>query len=79
MIQPTKDDANAKPDLREVSYEYSNNLIGILNRLNISLFFTTYQAGKLGVITVVNNSLKIRPLARIRRSLNQVHNCTSQK
>lgn len=52
-------DANAQPDLREVSYEYSNNLVGILDRLDISLFFSTYQAGKLGVITVIDNSLKI--------------------
>lgn len=45
---------------REVRYEYSNNLASILSRLNISLFFSTYQAGKLGVVTVRNNALNIR-------------------
>ena len=61
MIQPlTEADTNAKQEgLREVRYEYSNNLASILNRLNISLFFSTYQAGKLGVVTVKNNSLNI--------------------
>jgi uncharacterized protein (TIGR03032 family) len=45
--------------MREVKYEYSNNLAAILDRLNISLFFSTYQAGKLGVVTASNNSLQI--------------------
>ena len=45
--------------MREVRYEYSNNLAGILKGLNISLFFSTYQAGKLGVVTVKENSLDI--------------------
>ena len=61
MIQPlTEADTNAKQEgVREVRYEYSNNLASILNHLNISLFFSTYQAGKLGVVTVKNNSLNI--------------------
>ncbi len=61
MIQPsTEADPNAKQEgLREVRYEYSNNLASILSHLNISLFFSTYQAGKLGVVTVKNNSLNI--------------------
>lgn len=62
MVQPlNKADSNvqAEESLREVRYEYSNNLASILDRLNISLFFSTYQAGKLGVVTVKNNSLDI--------------------
>ena len=56
----TEAKTNAKQEgLREVRFEYSNNLASILNRLNISLFFSTYQAGKLGVVTVKNNSLSI--------------------
>ena len=43
--------------LREVRYEYSNNLAELLDRLQISLFFSTYQAGKLGVITVRERNL----------------------
>jgi uncharacterized protein (TIGR03032 family) len=61
MIQPSSNN-NAPTDddkLREVRYEYSNNLAGILDRLKISLFFSTYQAGKLGVVTAKNNSLDI--------------------
>ena len=50
---------NEEKALREVRYEYSNNLASILDRLHISLFFSTYQAGKLGVITSKNNSLNI--------------------
>ena len=50
---------NQEEYTREVKYEYSNNLASILNRLNISLFFSTYQAGKLGLMTVKENALKI--------------------
>ena len=61
MVQtPAQTEANNQEKaLREVRYEYSNNLAGILARLNISLFFSTYQAGKLGVITAKDNSLNI--------------------
>lgn len=53
-------DSNSKKEnLREVRYEYSNNLPNILSHLNLSLFFSTYQAGKLGVVTAKDNSLKI--------------------
>ena len=45
--------------LREVRYEYSNNLASIIDRLGISLFFSTYQAGKLGVVTIKNKVLDI--------------------
>ena len=45
--------------MREVNYEYSNNLAKILSHLGISLFFSTYQAGKLGVIRVANQTLDI--------------------
>ena len=48
-----------RENLREVRYQYSNNLASIINRLNISLFFSTYQAGKLGVVTAKNNTLDI--------------------
>ena len=52
-------DAEAQEKLREVSYEYSNNLGEILKYLKITLFFSTYQAGKLGVVTVKDNALDI--------------------
>ena len=45
--------------LREVRYEYSNNLIPLLHRLKVSVFFSTYQAGKLGIITVDGHSLSL--------------------
>ena len=50
---------NKSENLRQVSYEYSNNLASIFNRLKISVFFSTYQAGKLGVVTVRDNALNI--------------------
>lgn len=61
MVQPlNNDDLHGEQEkVREVRYEYSNNLATILNQLNISLFFSTYQAGKLGVVTVKQNSLNI--------------------
>ena len=61
MVQPLNNDdfPGEQEKVREVRYEYSNNLATILNQLNISLFFSTYQAGKLGVVTVKQNSLNI--------------------
>ena len=63
MVQPldrvSEVDTDAKPKLREVSYEHSNNLAEILQHLRISLFFSTYQAGKLGVVTAKDNKLDI--------------------
>jgi len=60
MVQSENEaSTNAKEKLREVSYEYSNNFDKILKHLQISLFFSTYQAGKLGVVTVKNNALDI--------------------
>ncbi|MGB5636503.1 MAG: TIGR03032 family protein [Waterburya sp.] len=61
MIHPlgASDSAPKTESLREIRYEYSNNLASILNHLNVSLFFSTYQAGKLGVVTAKNNSLSI--------------------
>ena len=60
MTQSTNE---AKPDpkesLREVNYEYSNNLGELLRHLEVSLFFSTYQAGKLGLVTVRDNNLDI--------------------
>ncbi|MCC0179663.1 TIGR03032 family protein [Waterburya agarophytonicola K14] len=44
---------------REVKYDYSNSFTNILNTLKISLFFSTYQAGKLGIVTAKNNALKL--------------------
>ena len=55
----TKQNNSEQENLRQVRYEYSNNLASILSSLRISLFFSTYQAGKLGVITVKNNALDI--------------------
>ena len=61
MVQSVKDGLNVEQEhTREVRYEYSNNLASILNRLKISLLFSTYQAGKLGVVTAKNSSLSIR-------------------
>lgn len=59
MAKGEKANADAQEKLREVSYEYSNNLAEILKHLQISLFFSTYQAGKLGVVTVRDNNLNI--------------------
>ena len=60
MVQPVNEaNTDAREKLREVSYEYSNNLKEILKHLQISLFFSTYQAGKLGVVTVKDNNLDI--------------------
>jgi uncharacterized protein (TIGR03032 family) len=60
MVEPT-DNANTEPqkNLREVSYEYSNNLAEVLQNLRLSLLFSTYQAGKLGVITVKDQTLDL--------------------
>jgi uncharacterized protein (TIGR03032 family) len=60
MTQPlTEADLNPNENLREIDYEYSNNLASFLDHLKISLFFSTYQAGKLGVVTVKDNALQI--------------------
>lgn len=60
MVQPAnKDNSEVQQNLRAVSYEYSNNLAEILRYLKISLFFSTYQAGKLAVVTVKDNGLDI--------------------
>lgn len=62
MVQSeNKDELNSQPEqLREVRYEYSNNFVSILTQLNVSLFLSTYQAGKLGVVTVQDRALKIK-------------------
>ncbi len=64
MVQPVnkpveKEETDPQDNLREVSYEYSNNLAEILSHLKISLFFSTYQAGKLGIVTVKDRQLSI--------------------
>ena len=61
MIQPLTEakTSSKQKNLREVRYEYSNNLADVLKHLKISLFFSTYQAGKLGVVTIKDNSLQI--------------------
>ncbi len=61
MTQPMNEPSlyDKKEKMREVRYEYSNNLASILNHLGISLFFSTYQAGKLGVIRAKENALDI--------------------
>ncbi len=45
--------------LREIRYEYSHNLVNILSQLGASLFVSTYQAGKLAVVSVNGSSLNI--------------------
>ena len=60
MVQPANEaSTDDRSKLREVSYEYSNNFAKILQHLGISLFFSTYQAGKLGVVTVKENVLDL--------------------
>ena len=60
MVQPANEaNTDDRSKLREVSYEYSNNLGQILKYLGVSLFFSTYQAGKLGVVTVKDNALDL--------------------
>ena len=60
MVQSENQVENdAQEKLREVSYEYGNNFVEILSHLKISLFFSTYQAGKLGVVTVKDRNLNI--------------------
>ena len=60
MVEPANGaSSDDRTKLREVSYEYSNNLGDILQHLGVSLFFSTYQAGKLGVVTLKNNALDI--------------------
>ena len=44
---------------REINYEYNHDLVSLLQQLKISLLFSTYQAGKLGIITAKDNTLKI--------------------
>ncbi|PZD74607.1 hypothetical protein C1752_00608 [Acaryochloris thomasi RCC1774] len=44
---------------REVRYEYSDNLVPILGQLGTSLILSTYQAGKLVVVGVHEDELKI--------------------
>ena len=56
---PEGDLYNQKENIREIRYEYSNNLVEILNHLGISLFFSTYQAGKVGVVRVEQNALNL--------------------
>jgi uncharacterized protein (TIGR03032 family) len=48
-----------KAKTREIKYDYSNSFSNILQNLKISLFFSTYQAGQLGIVTAKNGSLKI--------------------
>ena len=61
MVQTTdKASTNASQDKkREINYEYNHNLVDILQQLKISVFFSTYQAGKLGAIAAKDNTLKI--------------------
>ena len=46
-------------NLREIRYEYSHNLVNILSQLGASLFVSTYQAGKLAVVSVNGSSINI--------------------
>jgi uncharacterized protein (TIGR03032 family) len=54
-----QDNTEAPSNLREVNYEHSNNLAEILQQLQISLLFSTYQAGKLGVVTPKGHALEL--------------------
>ena len=46
-------------DVREIQYEHSKNFVPLLAQLQVSLFVTTYQAGKLVVAGVHNNALQL--------------------
>ncbi len=46
-------------DLREVRYEYSDNLAPLLTQLEASLWLSTYQAGKLVIVGVHDGALKL--------------------
>ncbi|MEL6496110.1 MAG: TIGR03032 family protein [Cyanobacteria bacterium J06623_7] len=59
MVEPAKTDKDTPEGLREVNYEYSNNLSEFLQHLKVSLFFSTYQAGKLGVVTAKDKTLTL--------------------
>lgn len=44
---------------REVRFQYDNNIPRILDHLNVSLLVSTYQAGKLAVMSARENSLDL--------------------
>lgn len=44
---------------REVNYEYSNNWVPLLSQLKASLLLSTYQAGKLVVVGVHDDALRL--------------------
>jgi uncharacterized protein (TIGR03032 family) len=48
-----------EPTSREIRYEYSPNLPGILSQLGISLVVSTYQAGKIVVISARHDVLAV--------------------
>jgi uncharacterized protein (TIGR03032 family) len=48
-----------EPASREIHYEYAPNLPGILNQLGISLVVSTYQAGKIVVLSARGNALAV--------------------
>jgi hypothetical protein len=43
----------------EIRFEYALSLPKVLNRFGISLVVSTYQAGKLGVISAVEDQLSV--------------------
>lgn len=49
--------APSEPRLREVRYRHSPSFIEVLDQLNCSLLVSTYQAGKLGAIGVVDGRI----------------------
>jgi uncharacterized protein (TIGR03032 family) len=49
----------SEPQSREIHYEYAPNLPGILNQLGISLVVSTYQAGKIVVLSARGNALAV--------------------
>ena len=57
--KPTAIAKSEPSDLREVRYEYSENLAPLLSRLGASLWLSTYQAGKLVIVGVHEGALKI--------------------
>ncbi|GAA4875103.1 TIGR03032 family protein [Ferrimonas pelagia] len=65
MQTPTAAETNAKEELKqlyqEMDYgcEYSDNLPGLLSALNISLAFTSYQAGRLMLVRTDGDSIDV--------------------
>ena len=58
MPQPkSAPDATSRSGEREVQYEHSTDFVPFLSHLNASLLVSTYQAGKLIVVSSTDNRI----------------------